>query len=130
MQTSCKLNDSTSVVISFLFFFHFLVFVKGKKFSKYGSTKILVLLWTSFSQNFVRSTKILVQVWTSFWQNMCQLIPLHSCDYLLKTSIKIGVVTDEGKKPKWNVALNKWWNWSSCTKLAVSASWTDGLIVG
>ena len=28
---------------------------------------------------------------------MYQLIPLHSCDYLQKTSIKINVATDEGK---------------------------------
>ena len=27
---------------------------------------------------------------------MYQLIPLHSCDYLKKISIKISVVTDEG----------------------------------
>ena len=59
---------------------------------------------------------------------MYQLIPLHSCDYLQKTSIKINVATDEGKQPKWNVTLNKRWNWSSCTKLALSASWTHGLI--
>ena len=29
---------------------------------------------------------------------------------------------------KWNVTLNKRWNWSSCTKLALNASWTHGLI--
>ena len=34
---------------------------------------------------------------------MYQLIPLHSCDYLQKSSIKIKVATDEGKLPKWNV---------------------------
>ena len=60
--------------------------------------------------------------------HMYQLISLHSCDYLQKTSIKINVATDEGKQPKWNVTLNKRWNWSSCTKLALSASWTHGLI--
>ena len=27
-----------------------------------------------------------------------------------------------------NVTQNKRWNWSSCTKLALSASWTHGLI--
>ena len=30
--------------------------------------------------------------------------------------------------PKWNLTLNKRWNWSSCTTLAVSATWTHGLI--
>ena len=45
-----------------------------------------------------------------------------------KTSIKIHVVTDEGKQRKWNVTLNKRWNLSSCTKLALSVSWTHGLI--
>ena len=35
---------------------------------------------------------------------------------------------DKGKQPKWNVTLNKRWNWSSCRKLALSASWTHGLI--
>ena len=32
------------------------------------------------------------------------------------------------QKPKWNLTLNKRWNWSSCTKLALSMSWTYGLI--
>ena len=50
------------------------------------------------------------------------------CVYLQKTSIKTSVATDEDKQPKWNVTLNKRWNWSSCTKLALSASWTHGLI--
>ena len=54
---------------------------------------------------------------------MYQLIPLHSCDYLQKTSIKINMATDEGKQPKWNVTLNK-----LIGKLALSASWTHGLI--
>ena len=38
------------------------------------------------------------------------------------------MTTDEGKQPKLNVTLNKWRNWSSCTKLALSASWTHGLM--
>ena len=38
---------------------------------------------------------------------MYQLIPLHSCDYLWKSSIKINMGTEEGKQPKWNVTLNK-----------------------
>ena len=60
--------------------------------------------------------------------HMYQLIPLRSCHYLKKISIKINVATDEGKQPKWNMTLNKRWNWSNCTKLALSASWTHGLI--
>ena len=32
--------------------------------------------------------------------DMYQLIPLHLCDYLQKTSIRINVATDEGKQPK------------------------------
>ena len=32
--------------------------------------------------------------------HMYQLMPLHSCDYLQKTSIKINVATDEGKTAK------------------------------
>ena len=51
-----------------------------------------------------------------------------SVDDLQKTSIKINVTTDEGKESKQNVTLNKRWNWSSCAKLALSASWTHGLI--
>ena len=31
---------------------------------------------------------------------MYQFIPLHSCDYLEKISIKINVATDEGNKKK------------------------------
>ena len=31
-------------------------------------------------------------------------------------------------QPKWNLTLNKWWNWNSCPKLALSASWTHDLI--
>ena len=60
---------------------------------------------------------------------MCHLIQLHSWGYLLfKTSIKIKVTT--GKGSSWNEiwTLSKRWNWSSCTKLAVSVSWTHGLI--
>ena len=54
--------------------------------------------------------------------HMYQLILLHSCDYLWKTSIKIKVTPDEGKHPKQNVTLNIRWNWSSCAKLLLSAS--------
>ena len=32
------------------------------------------------------------------------------------------------QQPKWNMTLNKRRNWSSCTKLALSRSWTHGLI--
>ena len=38
---------------------------------------------------------------------MYQLIALHSCGYLQKTSIKINVETDKGKEPKRNVTLTK-----------------------
>ena len=58
-----------------------------------------------------------------------QLIPLHSCDYLKKTSIKVNMATEEGKQLNGNVTLNKRWNWSSCTKLALNGSWTHDLIV-
>ena len=57
-----------------------------------------------------------------------QFIALHSCNYLQKTLIKINVATDKGKQPKWNVTLNKPWNLSSWTKMALSSSWTHGLI--
>ena len=46
---------------------------------------------------------------------LCQLIPLHSCEYLWLFL-------------KWNVTMNKRYNWSGCTKLALGASWTHGLI--
>ena len=59
---------------------------------------------------------------------MYQLILLHSCAYLQKTSIKINVATNEDKQPKSNVTLNKRWNWNRCTKFALSVSWTHGLI--
>ena len=32
------------------------------------------------------------------------------------------------QQPKWNQTLNKRWNWSSCTKLALRANWTHDLI--
>ena len=54
--------------------------------------------------------------------HMYEPIPLHSRGYLHKTSIKINVATDEGKQLKRNVTLNKRWNWSSYTKLALIAS--------
>ena len=60
--------------------------------------------------------------------HMYQLILLHSCAYLQKTSIKINVATNEDKQPKSNVTLNKRWNWNRCTKFALSVSWTHGLI--
>ena len=54
--------------------------------------------------------------------HMYQIIPLHSFDYVEKTSITLNVATDQGKEPKWHVTLNKGWNWSSCKNLAMSAS--------
>ena len=39
--------------------------------------------------------------------NIYQLIVLHSCDYLQKTTIKINLATDQGKQPKLNVTLMK-----------------------
>ena len=59
---------------------------------------------------------------------MYQFILLHSCDYLQKTSIKINVTTGKCKQLKWNVALNRRWNSSSCRKLSLSESWTQGLV--
>ena len=38
------------------------------------------------------------------------------------------MATYQRKGPKWNVTLTKGWNWSSCKMLALSASWTYGLI--
>ena len=55
---------------------------------------------------------------------MYQVIPPDSCDYLQKTLTKINVATDKSKQLKQNVTLNKRLNWSSCTKLALSASWS------
>ena len=54
--------------------------------------------------------------------HMYQLIPLHSCDYLQKTS------TWWLTKGNSLNRTNKRWNWSSCIKLALSASWIRGLI--
>ena len=58
--------------------------------------------------------------------HMYEHIPQYLCDYLQKTLIKINLATDKNKQPKWNVTLNKRWKCSSCTKLALSASWTHG----
>ena len=51
-----------------------------------------------------------IPLWPSFYSyfkefvsgeyHMYQLISLHSCDYLQKTSMKTNVATDEGKQPK------------------------------
>ena len=38
---------------------------------------------------------------------MYQLIPLHSCDYLDKISIKTNVATDEGN------SRNELWHWTN-----------------
>ena len=38
------------------------------------------------------------------------------------------VVIYKGKRPKRNVTLNKWRNWSGCKKMVLSASWTHGMI--
>ena len=55
---------------------------------------------------------------------------LTECRTMLTVrSFLLYVATDKEKQPKWNVTLNNWWNWSSCTKLALSVSWTHGLIV-
>ena len=39
--------------------------------------------------------------------HMYQLIPLHSCDYLNKISIKTNVATDEGN------SRNEMWHWTN-----------------
>ena len=70
----------------------------------------------------------LLQKILQWWIPYVSFIPLHSCDYLKKISIKIKRVDWQRHYPKWNHTLNKWWMWSSCTKLALSASWTHGLI--
>ena len=56
-----------------------------------------------------------------------QCLSVRFLDYLKKISIKINVATAKAKS-KWNLTLNKRWNWSSCTKLALRASWTHDLI--
>ena len=38
---------------------------------------------------------------------MYQIIPLHSCDYLNKTSIKTNLATDEGN------SRNEMWHWTN-----------------
>ena len=58
--------------------------------------------------------------------HMYQLILLHWWDYLEKTLIKTNLGTEE--QPKWNITLNKPLNLSRCSKLAVNASWTLGVI--
>ena len=89
-------------------------------------------VWTEFrgrgfkchsGQLFIATSKNLSVVNT-----ICTSSFRYTRDYLQKTSIKINVATDEGKQLKWNVTLNKRWNWSSFTKLTLSASWTHGLI--
>ena len=57
---------------------------------------------------------------------MYQFILLHSCAYLCEISLKGNVA-----KAMAEMKLEHWakrWNWSSCTILALSASWTHGLI--
>ena len=48
--------------------------------------------------------------------------------YLRISSFHCTHVITSRKFLKWNLTLNKRWYWSSCAKLAVSASWTHGLI--
>ena len=48
-------------------------------------------------------------------------------DYLCEISLKY-FATDEGNGRNEMWTLDKTWNWSSCRKLALSASWTHGLI--
>ena len=59
---------------------------------------------------------------------MYQLILLHSCDYLKKNSNEKKYGDWSRQWPKWNMTLNKRSHWSSSTKLALSATWTHGLI--
>ena len=60
--------------------------------------------------------------------HMYQFIPQHSCDYRKKISIQINVATDEGNNRNEIWHWKKRWNWSSCTKLALSTNGTHGLI--
>ena len=55
-------------------------------------------------------------------------IPLHSCDYLYKVSIKINKATDKSNSQNEIWHWIKRWNWSNSTKLALSVSWIHGLI--
>ena len=59
---------------------------------------------------------------------MNHFIPLHSCNVLYKILTKTNVATDEGNSRNEISTLNERSNWSSWTKLALSACWTHGLI--
>ena len=65
---------------------------------------------------------IYIPIYTYMYIYICN----HLCDYLKKISIKTNW---RRKWPKWNLTLKKRRNCSSCTKLTLSASWTNGLIV-
>ena len=66
-----------------------------------GGMQLFTHLWPL---NFVTGCAIVVHPYFSYAETceyrMYQLISLHPYDYLLKTSIKINVATDEGKQPK------------------------------
>ena len=49
--------------------------------------------------------------------HMYQLIPLHSCDYLNKISIKTNVATDEGN------SRNEMWHWTNDETGVAVQSW-------
>ena len=45
-----------------------------------------------------------------------------------KFQLKINMVTDKGNSQNETWHLTNRWNWSTCTKLALNANWTHGLI--
>ena len=56
-----------------------------------------------------------------------QFIPLHSL--ITSRIFWLNKRGDRGRQQrKWKLRLNKRWNWSSCKKLALTASWTHGVI--
>ena len=59
---------------------------------------------TKFSKQsiFTKNSKL----WNEI-QDHVAFIPLHSCDYLKKVSVKINVVTDEGN------SRNETWHWTN-----------------
>ena len=59
---------------------------------------------------------------------MYHVILTNPCDNLYKVSTEINLVTEEGNSQYEIWDWTKWWIWNSCTKLAMNANRTHGLI--
>ena len=99
------------------------------KLNSWPDSSVGYSVWTEFSGHGFKSHPSKISMTTlknpSVVNSICIM---YQVDYFYKVSIKTNVVTGEGNRQNEIWHLTNRWNWNSCRKLALSASWTRGLI--